>query len=141
MNITTFFGRWEPNFKNYHKGEKDYSWNPSTCICENSKYSKSVADTSVTRGDEILIVVDNLSRKKKNTIATNVTSTALINCHSKRSKRLLYFTYSFISDHINIDNYYYVLSLCKTKRYSIKWKIINFKKFVLQIVRVIISMT
>ena len=95
----------------------------------------------MTRGDEILIVMDNLSRKKKNIIATNVTSTALTNCHSKRRKRKLYFTYSFISDHINIDNYYYVLSLCKTKRYSIKWKIISFKKFVLQIVRVIISMT
>ena len=27
--------------KSYHKCEKDYSWNPSTCICENSKYLKS----------------------------------------------------------------------------------------------------
>ena len=34
--------------KNYHKFEKDYSWNPSACICENSKYSISIADTSVT---------------------------------------------------------------------------------------------
>ena len=24
--------------KNYHMCMKDYSWNPSTCICENSKY-------------------------------------------------------------------------------------------------------
>ena len=24
--------------KNYDKCEKDYSCNPSTCICENSKY-------------------------------------------------------------------------------------------------------
>ena len=31
--------------KNCHKCEKDYSWNPSTCICENSKYLNSVADT------------------------------------------------------------------------------------------------
>ena len=30
---------------NYHKCERDYSWSPSTCICENSKYLKSVADT------------------------------------------------------------------------------------------------
>ena len=30
------------------KCEKDYIWNPSTCICENSKYLKSVANTSVT---------------------------------------------------------------------------------------------
>ena len=26
--------------KNYHKYKNDYNWNPSTCICENSKYSK-----------------------------------------------------------------------------------------------------
>ena len=31
-------------FKNY-KCKKDYSWNPSTGICENSKYLKSIADT------------------------------------------------------------------------------------------------
>ena len=42
---------------------------------------------------------------------------------------MLYFTYIFISDHINIDNYYYLPALCKTKRHSIKWKIRNLKKF------------
>ena len=25
--------------------KKNYSWNPSTCICENNKYLKSIADT------------------------------------------------------------------------------------------------
>ena len=44
-------------------------------------------------------------------------------------------------DHITIDNYYYLLSLCKTKRYNIKWKIMKLKKFELKIVRVIILMT
>ena len=63
---------------------------PSTCICENSKYLKSVADASVTECDEIIIVINNLSTKKTNTIATNVTSIASINWHSKK-KRLLYF--------------------------------------------------
>ena len=58
--------------------------NPSTCICENSKYLKSFADTSVTKCDEIVIVMNNLSTKKINTITRNVTSTALINWHSKR---------------------------------------------------------
>ena len=59
-------------------------------------------------------------QKKTNAIATNVTSTASINYHCKKNKRLLYFAYSSISDHIIIDNYYYLLSLCKTKRYNIK---------------------
>ena len=49
--------------KNYHKCKKDYNWNPSTCICENSKYLKSVADTSMTNCDEIVIVMDNLLTK------------------------------------------------------------------------------
>ena len=66
--------------KNYRKCKKDYSWNPSTCICENSKYLKSASDTSVTECDEIIIVMNNVSTKK--TIATNVMSTASVNCHS-----------------------------------------------------------
>ena len=70
--------------KNYHKCEKDYSWNPSTCICENSKYLKSVVDASVTKCDEIVIVMNNLSTKKINTITTNVTGTASI---SKKVKK------------------------------------------------------
>ena len=35
--------QWE--CKNDHKCKKDYIWNASTCIFENSKYLKSVADT------------------------------------------------------------------------------------------------
>ena len=45
--------------KTYHKCEKGYSWNPSTCICENSKYLKDAAGTSVTKYDEIVIVMNN----------------------------------------------------------------------------------
>ena len=51
--------------KNYHKCEKDYSWNPSTCICKNNKYLKTVADTSVTRCDEIVIVMDIVSTERQ----------------------------------------------------------------------------
>ena len=50
--------------KKYFKCEKYYGWNPSTCICENSTYLKSVADTSMTQCDETVIVMDNLSKKK-----------------------------------------------------------------------------
>ena len=41
---------------------------------------------------------------KKNTVTINVTGTASINCHIKKSNRLLYFSYSFINEHINIDS-------------------------------------
>ena len=64
--------------------KKDYSWNPSTCICENSKCLESITDISVTECDEIIIVMDNVSTKKA--IVTNVTSTASINCRSKKLK-------------------------------------------------------
>ena len=50
--------------KNYHKLEKEYSLNPSSCICENSKYLKSVIDNSVTKCDKIVIVMKDLSTKK-----------------------------------------------------------------------------
>ena len=58
--------------------------------------------------------MDIFSAKKTNIIAANVTSIASIKCHSKKSKILLYFAYTFISDHITIDNYYNLL-LCKAK--------------------------
>ena len=57
--------------------------------------------------------MDNVSTKKTNTIAINVTSTASINCHCKKVKDCYIL-------HTVIDNYYYLLSLCKTKRYIIK---------------------
>ena len=64
--------QWE--CKNYHKCKNDYSWNPSTCICENSKHLKSVVDTSVTECDETVIAMNNISTKKTNTIPTNESS-------------------------------------------------------------------
>ena len=59
--------------KNYRKCEKDYSWNPSTCICKNKKYLKSIVNTSVIKCNEIVIVMNNLSTKQANTITTNIT--------------------------------------------------------------------
>ena len=50
-----------------HVNKKDYSWNPSIRICQNSKYLKSLTDTSVTKCDETVIVMNNLSTKKTNT--------------------------------------------------------------------------
>ena len=43
---------------NYRTCKKDYNWNPSTCICENSKYLKSIADSSVIECDGIITVMD-----------------------------------------------------------------------------------
>ena len=76
---------------NLSKCKNDDSWNPSSCICKNSKYLKSIAHTSVTECNEIRTVMDTIAAKKKNiiaprkvnAIAINVTSTASINFYSK----------------------------------------------------------
>ena len=62
--------------------------NPSICICENSSYLKSCADTSMTEYDEIIIVMDNVSKKTNNmptkiTKTTATQKTSVANCHSK----------------------------------------------------------
>ena len=43
--------------KNCLKCKKYYSWNPSICICDNSKYIKSIADILVIMCDEIITVM------------------------------------------------------------------------------------
>ena len=50
--------------ENYRKCKKDYSWNPSTCICENSKYLKNITDTSVDECDENITVMDIVLKKR-----------------------------------------------------------------------------
>ena len=46
--------------------EKDYIWNPSTCICEYGKYSVSIMDDSMITCDEIIeeTVTTNFNEKK-----------------------------------------------------------------------------
>ena len=61
--------------------------------------------------------MDIVSTKVINTIAAIATSTESINCHNKKVRYKIdcyLFHTVFISDHITIDNYYYLLSLCKT---------------------------
>ena len=65
--------------KNYRRCKKNYSWDPGRCICDNSKYLKSIADTSVIECDEIIFAMNIVSTKMANTLATNVTK----HCHSK----------------------------------------------------------
>ena len=59
--------------KNYWRCEKDYSWSPSICICENSNYLKSIADTLVIKCDETISIMNIVSKIKRSTIVTNVT--------------------------------------------------------------------
>ena len=52
--------------------KKNYSLNPSTCICENSKYLKCIADTLEIACDEVISIMDLVSRKMTNTMAAKV---------------------------------------------------------------------
>ena len=57
--------------KNCRTCKKDYSWNTSKCICENIKYLKSMANTSVIMCGEIISVMDIVATKMTNAIARN----------------------------------------------------------------------
>ena len=61
---------WHCESKSHNKCKKNYSWNPSRCIFENSNYLKNIPETSVTGCDEVVIVMDIVLIKKTNTIAT-----------------------------------------------------------------------
>ena len=66
------------------KCKKDYSCNPSTCICKNGKYLKRISDESVIEFDEMITFMDIVLTKLTNTTETNGTTTASINCRIKR---------------------------------------------------------
>ena len=68
-------------WKNYPKCKKDYCWNPSTCICENSKYLKSIPDNFVIECDKIISVMEIVSTKKTNNIASKVTKRYRFDCY------------------------------------------------------------
>ena len=60
--------------KNYRSCKNDCSWNPRTCICENGKYLKSLAGDSKIAFEEVICVMDIVSKNVTNTILTNVST-------------------------------------------------------------------
>ena len=64
--------------------QKDYSWNPSTCICENGKNLKRIADTSLIACDEVIYAMDIVSTNVTSIISANVTITMLKNSDDKK---------------------------------------------------------
>ena len=59
------------NSKNYPKCKEYYSWIPSTCICENGKYLKSLAINSKFVVDETIDVTDSVSANFLCTVSAN----------------------------------------------------------------------
>ena len=77
-------------WKNYQVCKEDYSRNPSTCICENGKYLKSVTDDLKIVCNEIINITGSVS--------TNFSSTILTNFHNKKVRYKLgcYFLYKVL---------------------------------------------
>ena len=111
---------------------KHVNVNVKIIVSANKNIVGILAHVFVTESDEIVIVTDILSTKqekyysKKNKKTPNVTSTAPTNCHSEKV-RVCYILHTI----------WLVIILVLI----IVWKIMNFKKFVLKLVRVIISRT
>ena len=61
--------------KKYYACKKYDIWIPATCSCENSKYLKSTIEDLVIMFDEIIHVVDSISRNAP----TNITCTVSTN--------------------------------------------------------------
>ena len=64
--------------------KKDYSRNPSACICENDRYLKSIVDDSVVVCNEFIGVMDSVSTSVTNTLLTNVMITVSTNSDDKK---------------------------------------------------------
>ena len=64
--------------KKYCMCKKDCTWNSSTCICQNSRYLKCIANDLVIIYDEVINIKNSLSINWVNTISKNVTSTVSV---------------------------------------------------------------
>ena len=82
----------------------------------------------MTECDEIIIAMDVIAIKKTNAIATNVTSTASINCYSKIVGDF-YILYTVLLVIILLLIISIICYHC-VKRYHLKWKIMNIRNSV-----------
>ena len=76
--------------KKYYTSKKCYIWNPSTCICENSRYLKDIADNSVIFFNKIVSVKDSASTNVTNIVPSNVTNTVPTNFVSTLSISIMF---------------------------------------------------
>ena len=60
----------------------------------------------MTECDDVIFVMDNVSTKKTNTVATKIASNASINCHSKNVRDCHVLHTVLFNNHITNDNYY-----------------------------------
>ena len=71
-------GKCQYKCQNYLKCKKGHIWSLNICIYENSKYVKSIADTSVITSDNIINATDSVWTTVTYSIPTNLRSTVSI---------------------------------------------------------------
>ena len=86
----------------HHVCERNCTWDPSTCICENGKYLGIIIGDSEIICDELREVAKSIPTK------TVLKKTNPINFNKKKrnlyNRKILYFTRFFINYHITIVN-------------------------------------
>ena len=89
--------------KKYYTCKRDYSWNLSICIYQNSRYLKSIVDNSIIICNKITNITDKLSTNVTNIAPTDVTSTVSMNSNNKKGiYKMDSYILHIISDHITI---------------------------------------
>ena len=97
--------------KKYRICEKEYVWNPSTCICENGKYLASIMNDSTIICDEVIDADAKLSPKEDDgttTIPTNFNEKK-VTCKTQNFYILLVFLLITIALLIAVSIYCYLI--------------------------------
>ena len=97
-------GKCQCECKKRHVCEKDYIWNPSTCSCENGKYSASIMDNSAITYDKVIEPYD----EETKTIPTNFNEKKA-NCKMQNFYILLAFLLIAIALLIAVSIYCYLI--------------------------------
>ena len=107
-------------FKKDHICEKEYVWNPSTCICENGKYLANVMDDSAIICDDVTNADVKLSPKddvETKTIPRNFNEKK-VTCKMQNLYILLAFLLITIALSVAVSIYCYLIRYqAKQKRY------------------------
>ena len=78
--------KWQCECKKCRECKKGYSWNLSICTCENSRYSKGIAEISVIACHEIINATDSASTNVTIITSIKVRSNMITNYDDKTVK-------------------------------------------------------
>ena len=95
--------------KRYHAYEKDYTWNPATCSCQNGKYLASILNEWAIACDEVIDVQAKSNGKETKPFPTNFNEKS-ITYNTRSFYILLIFLLITIALLIAINIYFYLIN-------------------------------